>query len=141
MAARIAYQPERFTTPKRRPAKKPAYLAFLHHLPCCVTGQYGVEASHLSFASPEHAHYGRAKSTKAPDLFALPLSKEEHARSHAIGEEKYWRSVGIEPHALALALWAIYSLYDEDEAVTRCTARIRSGIAGARTLLAGDNHE
>lgn len=133
MAARIAYQPERFTTPKRRPAKKPAYLAFLHHLPCCVTGQYGVEASHLSFASPEHAHYGRAKSTKAPDLFALPLSKAEHERSHRIGEQQFWACSGINPHELALALWAIYSLYDEDEAITRCTSRIRAGIERAKS--------
>ena len=130
---RIAANTQSFVIPKRRPAKKPAYLAFLHHLPCCVSGQYGVEASHLSFASPDHAHYGRAKSTKAPDLFALPLSADQHALFHRIGEQQFWACAGINPHELALALWAIYSLYDEDEAITRCTSRIRAGIERAKS--------
>lgn len=129
---RIAANMQTFSPPKRRPEKKKAYLAFLHHLPCCVTGQFGVEASHLSFPSADHGHYGRARGTKAPDLFALPLSKAEHDRSHGTGERQYWASVGINPHDIALALWAIYSLYDEDEAINRCTARIRQGIERAR---------
>lgn len=133
MAFQINRSQEAFAIPKRRPAKKPAYLTFLHHLPCCITGQYGVEASHLSFASPDHGHYGRAKSTKAPDLFALPLCKEEHDRSHRIGEQQFWACAHIDPHELALALWAIYSLYDEDEAITRCTSRIRAGIERAKS--------
>ena len=129
---RIASNVQAFTPPKRRPEKKKAYIAFLHHLPCCVTGQYGVEASHLSMPSPLHGHYGRARGTKAPDLFALPLTADQHRKNHEMGEHKYWASVGIEPHDLSLALWAIYSLYDEDEAIERATARIRDGIARAK---------
>ncbi len=29
--------------------EKPAYLAFLHHLPCAVSGVYGVQAAHVSY--------------------------------------------------------------------------------------------
>lgn len=130
---RIAANTQTFSPPKRRPEKKKAYIAFLHHLPSAVSGKYGVEASHLSFASPLHGHYGRGRGTKAPDLFALPLTSEEHHKSHMMGEENYWASVGIDPHDLALSLWAIYSLYDEDEAISRCTARIRQGIERAKS--------
>lgn len=113
---------------RRRAEKKPAYLAFIHTLPCCVTGRTGVQAAHLSFADPWYGHYGRARGTKAPDLFALPLSPEEHSKSHSMNEERYWLEIGINPHELALTLWGIWSNYDEYEATERATARILAGI-------------
>jgi hypothetical protein len=36
--------------PRRRPKKRSDYLAFLHKLPCVVTGRTGVQAAHLSYA-------------------------------------------------------------------------------------------
>lgn len=122
------YSDPSFVAPKRRAAKKPAYLEFLHRLPCAVTGRYGVQAAHLSFPSPMHGHHGRGRGTKAPDVFALPLAPDEHAKQHGMNERAYWENVGIKPHDLALCLWALFSMYDEDEAIERCTARIRAGI-------------
>lgn len=121
-----------YAQPKRRAEKKPAYLAFIHHLPSCVSGQYGVQAAHVSFPSPIHGHHGRGRQTKAPDLFAVPLTPEEHARQHDMSERAYWAEAGICPHSTALALWALYSMYPEDEAIERCTARIRQGIQEAK---------
>lgn len=45
---RIAHYITPDPTPKRRPAKSKDYLAFVHNLPCVVTGVYGVQAAHLS---------------------------------------------------------------------------------------------
>ena len=136
MAFKIAYQREE-AIPRRRPQKRSGYLSFIHELPCAVTGQYGVQAAHVSFPSPWHGHYGRAKGTKAPDRFALPLSEREHALQHSgkLGTESdYWAVKGIDPHELANALWGIYCDYDEDEAIAKCTSRINQGLAMAGRL-------
>ena len=114
--------------PKRRPEKRKDYLAFVRELPSCVSGRTGVQAAHTSFANPWFGHFGRGKGTKAPDLFALPLTPEEHAESHSMNEIEWWDRQGIDPHMTALTLWAIYSMYDYHDAVERCTARIMQGI-------------
>lgn len=121
-----------YKPPKRRAEKKPAYVSWLHTLPCCITGQYGVEAAHTSFPSPMHGHHGRGRGTKAPDVFALPLCADAHRRSHAMNERQFWEEAGIDPHALGLCLWALFSMYDPDEATERATARIRQGIQEAK---------
>jgi len=137
MAFRVAYEtPE--PPPKRRPAKRPPYLAWLHSLPCVVTGRNDVQAAHVSFAMPWYGHYGRAKGTKAPDRFALPLCSDEHARQHSMNEIDFWDSVGINPHELANTLWGIFSDYDEAEATERATSRILSGLATAGRLPSRD---
>lgn len=130
MAFRIA-KPETDTVPKGITAKRPDYLAWLHSLPCAVTGMVGVEAAHLSYASPWHGHYGRGKGHKVPDRWALPLASEIHRRQHSMNEREFWQKAGINPHELALALWGIYSDFEGHEAVTRATARIMAGIASA----------
>jgi hypothetical protein len=140
MGSRINYaafqhEPE---PPKSRPKKRGAYLAFLHLLPCVVTGQTGVQAAHLSYANIFHGHFGRAKGTKAPDRFALPLCPEEHAAQHAMNEQDYWSSKKINPHELANTLFGIWSDYDEPEAVTHCTHRINQGLAIAGRLPSRD---
>lgn len=117
--------------PKKRPAKNSAYLAWLHELPCCVTGRTGVQAAHLSFSSSWHGHYGRARGTKAPDRFALPLCPDEHARQHSMNERFYWEGIGINPHELALTLFGLFHDYDQYEATQRAAARIMAGLASA----------
>lgn len=122
---------------KAKPRKNGGYLKWLHTLPCCVSGKYGVQAAHVSYPSPAHGHWGRAKGTKAPDLFALPLCPDLHDLSHsgkAGSEEDFWASTGIVPHQLCLVLWAIYSAYDEAEATARATARINQGLAAVGRL-------
>jgi hypothetical protein len=137
MASRIAYIPHE-EPPKRRPVKKPDYLSWIHELPCCVTGQSGVQAAHVSYAAPWYGHYGRARGTKAPDLFALPLIKAEHDRQHSMNEEVYWLCLGIDPHLLGLTLWGIYSNYEGFEAVERARSRILSGLASPASLPTRD---
>ncbi|TCL70604.1 DUF968 domain-containing protein [Rhizobium sp. BK251] len=137
MAFRVAHTKIE-PVPHRRPGKRKDYLAWLHTLPCVVTGQSVVEAAHVSFSAPWHGHYGRAKGTKAPDRFALPLCKSEHDRQHSMNERAYWDSVGINPHELANTLFGIFSDYDEYEATERAKSRILSGLAVSERLPSRD---
>lgn len=114
MAFRIAPQQAVATFPKRKPQKNGNYLAFLHSLPCVVSGAREVQAAHLSYAAPRYGHYGRGKGSKAPDRWALPLSAVEHAKQHSGNEEDYWRSVGINPHVLALTIFGLFSDMGDD---------------------------
>lgn len=113
MAFRIV-KPAQDGFPKRKPQKKADYLAFLHSLPCVVTGSREVQAAHVSFAAPRFGHYGRGKGHKASDRWALPLSPAEHNRQHSMNEAEYWRGVGIDPHVLALTLWGLFTEMGED---------------------------
>ncbi|PDT15856.1 DUF968 domain-containing protein [Rhizobium sp. J15] len=131
-AFRIAPHVSPDPVPKRKPAKSRDYLTFLHELPCVITGAYGVEAAHLSMASPRHGHYGRGKSRKAPDRWALPLSQLEHARQHRIGEEAFWVCAGINPHVLALTIFGLWSDMGND-AVPFATAIINQWRLDAKT--------
>lgn len=109
--------------PKAKPAKKAGYLAFLHKLPCVVSGRYGVQAAHISFAAPQYLHYGRGKGHKADDRWALPLSPEAHAEQHSGNEAAYWAAQGIDPHLLALVIYGAWSAMGDD-AEPFCVARI-----------------
>lgn len=82
------------------------YLSYLHSLPCVVTGRMPVEAAHVSYPDPRYGKLGRGKSSKESDRWAVPLHMDEHARQHGMNERAYWRSVGIDPCILALALHA-----------------------------------
>lgn len=114
-------------TPKRKALKNRDYLSFIHELPCCITGRYGVQAAHLSFAMPKYGHYGRGKQRKVSDRWALPLCPEEHQRQHSMSEEAYWR--GRSPHVLALTLYGLWCDLG-DEAVLFATAIINQHTDG-----------
>lgn len=141
MAFRIAPQQTVTTFPKQKAKKNGNYLAFLHSLPCVVSGVHEIQAAHLSYANPRYGHYGRGKGSKAPDRWALPLSATEHAHQHSMNEETYWRSVGINPHVLALTIFGLWSdMGDDAEAFataiinqTRIEARQRALNARERT--------
>lgn len=113
MAFQIRKEPTAYF-PKRKAQKKPDYLSWLHNLPCVVTGKYGVEAAHISFARPEFGHYGRGKGTKSSDRWAVPLSPPEHRKQHSINEVSYWMDIGENPHIIALTLWGLFSEMGED---------------------------
>lgn len=114
-------------TPKVRAVKSKGYLGFIHELPSVLSGRYGVEACHLSFANTTFCHYGRGRGTKVSDSWCLPLSPDEHSRQHQMNEETFWLGTGIDPHATAAALWIAYSTLG-DEAVKFASARIMAGL-------------
>ena len=106
IAPQPAFEAHRVKTKKR--AKNPDYLAWLHSLPCIVTGRNDVEAAHVSYEAPAYGKLGRGKSQKEEDRWAVPLCAEEHRRQHSMNERAYWRSVGIDPCFVALALYGAY---------------------------------
>lgn len=112
------------------------YLAFIRTLPCVITGALA-EAAHVSFKNELYGHMGRGKGQKASDCWALPLSPEMHRllphSQHATGdEEKWWRSQGINPHALARALYGTWCERKNDEATAH--AICLKIIASSRSL-------
>lgn len=121
-------------TPKAKARKNGDYISFLHKLPSCISGEYGVQSAHVSFANPWFGSWGRGKQTKVHDLFTLPLTEREHALQHSCklgSEEQFWIAHGINPHELCVTLFGIYSNYDEYEAIDRAIARINQGLAAA----------
>lgn len=141
MAFRILSKQPMEPFPKQKAKKNGNYLAFIHKLPCVVSGAREVQAAHLSYANPRYGHYGRGKGSKAPDRWALPLSEAEHRRQHSMNEESYWRSVGINPHVLALVIFGLWAdLGDDAEPFatavinqTRLDAEQRRGFDRTRT--------
>lgn len=129
MAHTILKTAEPYYIAKAKPKKNGAYLDFLHRLPCVVSGaRTDIQAAHLSFASPKHGHYGRAKGTKAPDRWALPLSSTEHDRQHSMNEQAYWAAVGLDPHLIALAIFGLWADLGAD-AYPHAEAIINQGLA------------
>lgn len=137
MAFRIARDISPDPTPKAKPTKSKNYLAFIHLLPCVLTGRTEVQAAHLSMAAPRYGHYGRAKSSKASDRWVLPLSPVKHRRQHEIGEDLFWRSAGIDPHVLALVIYGLWTEYG-DAAEPFATAIINQRLAAAGRLKSRD---
>lgn len=106
MAHRIA---SILSMPPVKAVKRPAYLDWIRELPCIVTGRVGVEAAHISTASPAHGHFGRGNGMKASDRWTLPLCPVEHRIQHQMREAEYWSTRGIDPYLAALVLWGLYS--------------------------------
>ena len=106
---RYARHPEAFsrdpTDKKKRPrVKDSTYLAWLHSLPCLVTGIRPVEAAHVRYGDPRYGKRPTGMQEKADDRWAVPLCPAEHRRQHTMDERAYWQSVGIDPLQVALAL-------------------------------------
>lgn len=113
MAFRLPRHPEAFSVAPAKGSKRPAmkdaaYLKWIRELPCIVTGKRPVDAAHVSYADPRYGKRERGKSEKADDRWAVPLHRDEHDRQHRMGDERaYWKSTGIDPLQVALALYGV----------------------------------
>lgn len=82
-------------------------------LPCVATlARYGVEATgvhvaHLRFSCAGFGAVNPGLQRKPDDRWCLPLSPAEHRLQHSMGEARYWAELGLDPHHLARALWAL----------------------------------
>jgi DNA recombination protein Rad52 len=77
------------------------HLAFVASKPCLVCEALPAHAHHLTFAQP------KGLSLKVSDVFTVPLCALHHNEVHqAKGELAWWRKQGVEPLAIAEALWA-----------------------------------
>lgn len=104
-------KPKRIPRYKQWPGMSATHLTLLRALPCCITGQNPCrEAHHLRsmFGQSGAASFSRGLGLKAEDRWALPLAHDPHMESHRVSsrDERTWfQERGIDPHALAKALW------------------------------------
>ncbi|MCQ8781662.1 DUF968 domain-containing protein [Mangrovibrevibacter kandeliae] len=101
------------------------HLAFIRTLPCVVTGVYGVEAAHVSYRAAAVGKRQRGLGEKADDQWTVPLAPVEHRRQHSMNERAYWQSVGIDPIAVAQAL---YGVSGDEMAATMILTTARMGL-------------
>jgi hypothetical protein len=68
--------------------------------PCLICGRSPADPHHLRFAQ------SRALGRKVSDEFTVPLCRGHHREIHRHGDEAaWWAKVGVEPLAVANALW------------------------------------
>jgi hypothetical protein len=99
--------PDELHVRRRRVAAKTIRLRDKEHRrfvatqPCLLCGRAPSDPHHLRFAQP------RALGRKVSDEFTVPVCRLHHREIHRHGNEAaWWARVGIEPMAVALALWS-----------------------------------
>jgi hypothetical protein len=76
------------------------HLKFVAAESCLVCGRTPSDAHHIKFAEQ------RAMGRKVSDKFTVPVCRLHHRELHRRGNERaWWQQQGIEPLALAAALW------------------------------------
>lgn len=75
----------------------PAYLTWLHTLPCCVSGEWPVEAHHV-----------RSKGAGGTDREAVPLAPRLHREGHRTGWRTFQAKYGVNLPAIAERLAGTY---------------------------------
>lgn len=99
-----------------KPIRDRKHLAFLHKLPCCITGwTYGIVAHHL-LRTPE-----KAMGRKSGDDKAIPLHHDVHVALHCDGDEVAFlaRHGILHGPALAKALYAVSGDIEQAGAILR----------------------
>ena len=78
------------------------FLDFLKLKPCCICGAPPP-------SDPAHIRIGLfAKGMKPHDRHATPLCRTCHDRQHSQNEALFWQSYGLDPFAIAAALYQEY---------------------------------
>lgn len=93
------------SNPKSPPERNPDHLAFIRCLPCLYCGRRG-----QSVAAHVRSMTDGGMGMKPSDRFTVPLCDSDHRHQHQIGEERFWREVGLEIEdvlAVALGLWDV----------------------------------
>jgi hypothetical protein len=99
--------------------KDKAHLAFVRGKPCCVCGWPAPNAAaHIRMASQEHGKRDTGKAEKPSDRWTVPLCdpyfspgkgrwchKDAPDAQHSGDESAFWKRVGLDPFAIADALW------------------------------------
>ena len=95
----------------RRPRQRAGlHLKWIRTLPCAICGKRGnIHAAHLRASSPRNGKLSTGIAQKPDDSWTTPLCLEHHIlgeeAQHQESELDFWIRHGIDPFALALALW------------------------------------
>ena len=86
--------------PEPRRVRDREHVKFVARHPCLICGRRPADPHHLQFAQ------SRALGRKVSDEFTVPLCRGHHREIHRYGDEAaWWEKVGVEPLAVANALW------------------------------------
>lgn len=90
-----------------KPMSDRPYLAWLHQLPCCVSG--------FGCLGPIQAHHVRRFGERKDDRRAVPLCREHHLSDgayavHRMGRRKFQEHHGIDFEALISRLNSVWQL-------------------------------
>lgn len=95
------------STGKKRPREHDdKHLKFIRILPCLVCGRRDVEAAHVRYGDQRYGKRETGKSEKPHDKWTVPLCTAHHREQHDANERTWWVEKGIDPLAIASALWA-----------------------------------
>lgn len=87
--------------------KDERHLAFIRTLPSALSGVYGCEACHIRYGDPMYRKKKTGKAQKPDDAWAIPLTPDEHREQHSMNERVFWQARGIDPLAIAQALYQV----------------------------------
>lgn len=105
----------RFREPR---VKSERHLAFVRVLPCLVChNPIETQAAHIRFACAEVNKRQCGKSEKPDDKWTVPLCGKHHADQHAMNEQEFWLTVGIDPIKIARQLWSVSGNFEEGERI------------------------
>lgn len=94
---------------KMKPSRKaPGHLDDIRRLPCILSGR-PAEAAHIRYADAKHGKPITGMGQKPHDKYTVPLCPELHRLlkgcQHDSDERAWWAQFGIDPIAVALALY------------------------------------
>lgn len=90
---------------KRERINTPSHEKFVRSLPCVVCGGNDVDLAHVSYADLRFAKFGRGKGQKEESIWTLPLCRRHHDLQHMVGEQAFWKGIGIDAARVAGALF------------------------------------
>lgn len=91
---------------KRPRRENEAHLKWVRTLPCLLTGKRPVEAAHIRYPDPRYGKMETGMGQKSHDHWTVPLSPEKHREQHTQNEREFWLKHGVDPVAVAAALWS-----------------------------------
>lgn len=97
-------------------ARDEAFLVRLRQLPCihpCCAFVH-VDAAHIRLASPIYGASEAGIGQKPHDFWCLPVCRKHHELEHSVGTQKFWDNLDIDPHFVALRLYAIHQRTEDD---------------------------
>ena len=94
------------------------HKGLIAQLPCVICHVEPVQVAHIRYASAEDDADVTGAGRKPDDWRVLPLCPRHHMygkdAQHSMGEEEFWRGHGINPFALAKALFKFKDVYKMD---------------------------
>lgn len=83
------------------------HLAFIRKLPSVISGRTPCEACHIRTGNPTYRKKRTGGQQRPDDAWALPMTPDEHRAQHDMNEMAFWKQHGIDPFAMALALYEV----------------------------------